>query len=434
MRTMTTIVALLLFTVTASAGPEDPRGRLNPDATIRFERRAPIAGHRVTFQISPGVSYSGVIDLVDEPDTGIRGWAGRLDDGDGTFAVVSEKNLLHARLRADNRVFRMTQEKGGYRIWEIDASRPLPCGTTPQQAQRARMAALSSVAAPGWCSYLDARPTDPCWNAEQAMQSDPYVPAAYCSIQPADSMVKIRALIAYTPQVSASHSIDEIKAETWLSVCETNLTFLLSQIKARLLIGERRRWIFCKRSCIEEVSYTEQNNLNLDLAALLSYTGTAPVGIYDLRDRCAADVVLLYFEGTTPSFSGMTCVMKRLSEAYGRYALGLVHFSSMAASYVFTHELGHMMGAGHHKDSYDTANSCATGMCKDSAGWHFVTADGRKLRTVMAYRLDPAEKEVLHFSDPNITYGPGGPPTGSADANNARTLRITAETVSKFRP
>ncbi|CAM9873433.1 unnamed protein product [Ectocarpus sp. 4 AP-2014] len=154
--------------------------------------------------------------------------------------------------------------------------------------------------------------------------------------------------------------------------------------------------------------------------------------VKDLRDTHGADLVVL-----VGSFSG-TC------------GLGYINFNTQVSDEdngfslidarcfegkTTTHEMGHNLGCLHDlaNNGFDPANDYSHGL-------RYCTGTGTRFHTIMAYSCDyNAEQGYIgdfvpalnHFSNPDVSYL--GQPTGTATADNARTVRENMEAVSKFR-
>jgi hypothetical protein len=110
-----------------------------------------------------------------------------------------------------------------------------------------------------------------------------------------------------------------------------------------------------------------------------------------------------------------------------------VELGCMTGYYSFGHEIGHNMGLNH-------ARSDPTGTGAYSYSFGFKNPTGL-FRTVMAYccgypYCTSGCPRVLHFSNPNVTYG--GNPTGvsqtsASSAYNALSLDNTRVTVANWR-
>lgn len=92
------------------------------------------------------------------------------------------------------------------------------------------------------------------------------------------------------------------------------------------------------------------------------------------------------------------------------------------------HELGHNMGQQHNTE--DSGGD--TGTHAYSYGYRETTTTG--FYTVMAYRLaNSSQFSINHFGNPSVTYASTGRATGSATADNARSLNLSMPLVAQFR-
>ena len=92
------------------------------------------------------------------------------------------------------------------------------------------------------------------------------------------------------------------------------------------------------------------------------------------------------------------------------------------------HELGHNMGQQHNVE--DSGGDAGTHTY--SYGYREATTTG--FYTVMAYRLaNSSQFSINHFGNPSVNYASTGRPTGSATADNARSLNLSMPLVAQFR-
>ena len=120
-----------------------------------------------------------------------------------------------------------------------------------------------------------------------------------------------------------------------------------------------------------------------------------------------------------PSSCGLsTRVAADAEEAYF-----VAHHSCAAITYSIAHEIGHILGARHDRQT-DANNS------PFAFGHGYV--NGNKWRDVMSYQesCDGCPR-IPHWSNPRILYK--GEPTGTAANDNARVILGQAERVSHFR-
>ncbi len=95
------------------------------------------------------------------------------------------------------------------------------------------------------------------------------------------------------------------------------------------------------------------------------------------------------------------------------------------------HELGHNMGQQHNVE--DAGSPVVPGTHPYSYGYREAITDG--FYTVMAYRLpNSIQFSINYFGNPSVNY-PSSParPTGSANADNARSMNISMPLVAQFR-
>lgn len=89
------------------------------------------------------------------------------------------------------------------------------------------------------------------------------------------------------------------------------------------------------------------------------------------------------------------------------------------------HELGHLMGQTHNTEDAD-----GDGVHGYSYGYREASSSG--FYTIMAYRQqDSSQFAIPHFANPQISYS--GRATGTAQADNARSMVQTMPTVAQFK-
>jgi peptidyl-Asp metalloendopeptidase len=94
------------------------------------------------------------------------------------------------------------------------------------------------------------------------------------------------------------------------------------------------------------------------------------------------------------------------------------------------HELGHNMGQQHNIE--DAGSPPDSGTHTYSYGYRETTTTG--FYTVMAYRLaNSSQFSINYFGNPSVNYADTGRPTGTAAADNARSLNISIPLVALFR-
>lgn len=373
-------------------------------------------GQKLTFNLTEKVSLVGVVDRVDAPAPGVKSWSGSLEGTPGNFTLVNYNDQQFLDIHAGDRFYEVRPARGKrFQVMDVDAT-SLPECATPAATGAHSTRSVISAGVPDVC---DADP--------------PGIP------------VVIDTLVGYTKAARiAAGGESAIEGLILLNVDETNQAFQRSNIRARLRLAMESPRVATApsrprspdpeepRLCMKEISYRETGVIATDLDKLTRVLNQ-DTDVRTVREACHADVVVLIVEDGG-GYGGIAHVMTSLSSAFASKAFGVVVRRSSSGNYAFTHEIAHMMGAGH-----DVGNG-GPAMCAYSSGLRFDYGRAR-YKSMMAYRCPGTTPncgnkgiKTLNFSDPNILYNGDGPPTGdAATANNARTLRISAETVSRFR-
>ena len=163
---------------------------------------------------------------------------------------------------------------------------------------------------------------------------------------------------------------------------------------------------------IREVS----SSVGAELADLAFNSSGAPVR--QLRATYKADLVMMIRTGgANAGIAYMTCSLNSPSY-YKARAFGTVRADYLRRIYTFSHELGHIFGAGH-----DPNNQDACTLYDDSFGHYF-----SGYATILSYVN--AGNRVAHYSNPAVTYR--GIPTGTSTRNNARAIRASRVQLSNY--
>lgn len=162
-------------------------------------------------------------------------------------------------------------------------------------------------------------------------------------------------------------------------------------------------------------------------SAVLTELRSTNDGILDAvhaeRDATGADVVSL-FSGTNPSYCGIGYRLGTADAA--AYGFTVTVWNCALGALTFTHEVGHNQGCCHAPGD---GGGCTTGgVFPYSVGNRFTSLSGTQFRTVMAYT--PGTR-IPRLSSPLVEFA--GMPTGTTDADNARTLNETAFAMGNYR-
>lgn len=232
----------------------------------------------------------------------------------------------------------------------------------------------------------------------------------------------------------------------------TNLMALTNQAYVNSLITPRVRLV---RTVL--VNYTDTNSNETALEALTGYDCTTTsctqqpvpaelVPLRTARDEYGADLVSLVRPFQAPQHQGcgiawllggggFTIDNTDASFGYSIVSDGNDTDETDGNNYfcreeTLAHELGHNMGQQHNVD--DAGTPPVLGTHSYSYGYRETLATG--FYTVMAYRLtNSSQFPINYFGNPSVNYTDTGRPTGTATADNARSLNISMPLVAQFR-
>lgn len=237
---------------------------------------------------------------------------------------------------------------------------------------------------------------------------------------------QIDILVVYTPT-----------AKQWADVNEggINNTINHSIANSNLVATNSNLGVTFNLAYSTEIDFTESDRSSDNLNFLTE--GLIP-NVSIIRDAVAADLVVLFTN--KGDVGGVSWI---LDDKYGRedYAYALVRVQQASDFITMTHELGHNMGAHHHKDqNFQPGPTIWTNWDDNfwSAGWRWKGNDNNRYCDVMTYPDgwyfgdETSHTAVPYFSDPEITFQ--GQPTGDmTNGNNARTLREMKHIVAGYR-
>ena len=195
-----------------------------------------------------------------------------------------------------------------------------------------------------------------------------------------------------------------------------------------------------------QIAYSTSGNSSTDLDNLTD--GRAGLDIvHQWRDQYGADLVVLL--SRVEDTGGVAWQLDQL-EGASEYGFSLTRVQQAHDTYTVIHEIGHNMGANHHKQQSVEPGPTDWQILEDfewvidrtrrySAGWRWVDPQVADCCvSVMTYEDGQffadrqTRHEVPHFSNPSVTHH--GVVTGDAEhGDNARTLRETRAVVASYR-
>jgi hypothetical protein len=229
----------------------------------------------------------------------------------------------------------------------------------------------------------------------------------------------IDIMIVYTPFASA-----------WANTYEGSINNTIAQAmaKAQLTLDNSNTYLTLTLVHSALVDYTDSGESSTDLFRLSNWNDGYMDEVHDWREIYGADLVALFSSFSDAGGNAWLLQFKTGGRESG-FSVTRIHQASN--TYTMIHELGHNMGASHHKlqnfqpgptEWYDWPENTW------SAGWRWTGTDENRYCSVMTYEggeyFDDGlgHVRVPYFSNPNISYQ--GVATGhAADGDNARTIR-----------
>ena len=243
----------------------------------------------------------------------------------------------------------------------------------------------------------------------------------------ADTAAAIDVMVVYTPA-----------AASWASANAGNINLVISQAmeKAQLAMDNSNTLMNMRLVHSAQVAYPESGSSNTDLNRLTSTSDGYMDNVHALRDQYGADLVTLY--ATVEDVGGLGWLLQQKS-GDPDYAFCLVRVQQAGWTFTHVHEMGHNMGAHHHKEQNFQAGPTIWQDWTEntwSAGWRWVgSANYCSIMTYEEGDFFPdgqTHSRVAYFSNPGIAYQ--GEATGdAADGDNARTFREIRNVITAYR-
>ena len=256
-----------------------------------------------------------------------------------------------------------------------------------------------------------------------ARSADPVRKATAANDVAADANTTIDVMIVYTPA-----------AATWAASSGGGINNVVAQAmnRAQQSMDNSSIPITLRLIHSAQVSYTESGNSNTDLDRLQKTSDGYMDVVHTWRTSYGADIVCLM---TTASDTGGLGYLLNTTGGLPTYAFNLTRVQQAANTYTVVHEMGHNMGAHHHKEQNTQPGP---GLFSYSAGWRWTGTNNARYCSVMTYDSGTyfadglSHVRVGYFSNPGVNYM--GVASGhAADGDNARTLREVRGTIAAYR-
>ena len=243
-----------------------------------------------------------------------------------------------------------------------------------------------------------------------------------------DPAGRIDALVVYTDAArNAVGGKDAMRLLIESAVRSTNRSYSKSGVTQRLRLVH-----------VQRVEYGDEGNTEVDRKRLQDTSDGPLDGVLALRDDHAADVVVLIVD--RGDACGWSKVMPTVSARNESQAYAVVRQDCAGLPmWSFAHELGHIMGARHNREDDGTEGQPFAfnhGLVRKSSTaasrWHTIMS--KQLEGCGADSEPECTNRIPRWSNPNVRYpDDSGEPTGTADADNRKTLEETAPIVANFR-
>ena len=238
----------------------------------------------------------------------------------------------------------------------------------------------------------------------------------------------IDIMIVYTPFASA-----------WANTYEGSINNTIAQAmaKAQLTLDNSNTYLTLTLVHSALVDYTGSGESSTDLLRLSNWNDGYMDEVHDWREIYGADLVALF-----SSFSDAGGIAWLLQFKTGGREIGfsVTRIDQASNTYTMIHEMGHNMGAHHHKQQNFQPGPTEWDDWPEntwSAGWRWTGTNKNRYCSVMTYEggeyFDDGlgHVSVPYFSNPNISYQ--GVATGhAADGDNARTIREVKHVIADY--
>jgi hypothetical protein len=229
-------------------------------------------------------------------------------------------------------------------------------------------------------------------------------------------------------------------AQAWAAANATSITHVINQAMQRgnLVLNNSGVGFNLRLVRSERINYTESGNSGTDLERLTATNDGIMDVVHAWRNQSGADLV--HFLSLAYDTGGLGWIMSD-RKGMPAFAFALSRVQQAHDTYTVIHEIGHNMGAHHHKaQNFQPGPTRWRNWAANtwSAAWRWTGADNRRYCSVMSYedgRYFPdgqTHTRTPYFSNPSVSFQ--ARPTGNAvNGDNARTLREVRNVVANYR-
>lgn len=223
----------------------------------------------------------------------------------------------------------------------------------------------------------------------------------------------IDVMVVYTPQALAdAGSFAAIDNRIHRAIAETNFLLAQSGVNAGVRLVHE-----------DEVNYTESGTLATDLGRLQNPADGYMDNVQALRARYGADLVSLWVGSGDEG--GRAFQPDDLATSRPDYGFNIVQEPYAVDNFVFAHETGHNLGAGHDR-SDTTPRNIAYAYGKE------FQLGSQSVGDIMSNT-----ERVPYYSNPNVIFrgvAVGNPDNSSQPADNVRVMNQFAPIAAAYEP
>jgi len=378
-----------------------------------------IGGGRMVVNTPDGQALDLRYERHEEQPDGNWSWIGSSDDGASAVLTFGEKAVFGSITRGDAQ-YRVRTDRSGAWMVETDPRLVAANGGRPNDGNDVLMPPESRALAAAASRQLAAK-------------------AGTAGAPPAKAAAVVDLVLGYSSTIAS-----ELGSQSAAVTLVTNLAAAANSAYANSGVNMRLRVVHAM-----PVSYADTTRNRDTLQQLTGYNvdtqqpitpNSAFNALRAARDEYGADLVAFVRRYREPEQDGCGIAwllgmngsgIDASDEAFG-YAVvsdGSDRDESDSNTYFcsqfsLAHELGHLMGQAHDLD-----NAEDDGVHTYSYGYRESSSTG--FFTIMAYPASDTQIEAPHFANPAVRFS--GRVTGTATADNARSMNQTMPIIGQFR-